>query len=87
MYLRQILRNIIGNIYRCVRTSYSKLTIIRPVTFFTVQKSIERSKTTATNTPIKDEENKPPNKYTNSAADRNATWQRLIPGLRKARPD
>ena len=61
--------------------------MIRPVTFFTVQKSIERSSTTATNTPMNDEENIPPNRYTNNAAERKPTWQRLIPGLRKARPD
>ena len=64
-----------------------RLTIIRPVTFFTVQKSIDRSNTTATKTPMNDEENIPPNKYINNAAVRNATWQRLIPGFRKALPD
>ena len=36
---------------------------------------------------MKEEENNPPNRYTNSAAVRKATWQRLIPGLRKALPD
>ena len=49
------------------------ITIIRPVTFLTVQKSTESSRTTATNTPMKDDENMPPNRYTSKAADRNAT--------------
>ena len=47
--------------------------MIRPVTFFTVQKSIDRSNTTATKTPMNEEENIPPNKYINKAAVRNAT--------------
>ena len=55
--------------------------MILPDTFLTVQKSSDSSKMTDTKIPMKDPENKVPNKYTVSAETRKKKWKKATHGL------
>ena len=59
------------------------LTIILPETFFTVQKSKERRRTTVTKTPINEPEKAVPNKYMTKAEILKKKWKNATQGRRK----
>ena len=55
--------------------------MILPETFLTVQKSNDKSKMTDTKMPMKDPENKVPNKYTVKAETLKKKWKKATQGL------